>query len=117
MHSMLDGLGKGQALNRVTIEPVGDGPLVAVNFTEGQTVHKGDVLARIEPRAFQAALDLAAAKKAQDEALRQVHEKIVNDALFLFVTHDVAPRAMSPKVTGFVQAQNWFQDFSPITMK
>ena len=49
--------------------------------------------------------------------LRQIHEKIVDEALFLFVTHDVNPRAMSPKVTGFVQAQNWFQDFSPITMK
>jgi ABC-type transport system substrate-binding protein len=54
---------------------------------------------------------------AQDEVLRQIHEKIVDEALFLFVTHDVNPRAMSPKVTGFVQAQNWFQDFSPITMK
>jgi peptide/nickel transport system substrate-binding protein len=55
--------------------------------------------------------------KAQDEVLRKIHEKIVNEALFLFVTHDVNPRAMSTKVTGFVQAQNWFQDFSPITMK
>ena len=55
--------------------------------------------------------------KAQDAVLQKIHEKIVDDALFLFVTHDVAPRAMSPKVTGFVQAQNWFQDFSPITMK
>jgi ABC-type transport system substrate-binding protein len=54
---------------------------------------------------------------AQDEVLRQIHEKIVDEALFLFVTHDVNPRAMSPKVTGFVQAQNWFQDFSTITMK
>ncbi|HEU01021.1 hypothetical protein LCGC14_0497940 [marine sediment metagenome] len=54
---------------------------------------------------------------AQDEVLRRTHEKYVNDALFLFVAHDVAPRAMSPNVEGFVQAQNWFQDFSPITMK
>ena len=55
--------------------------------------------------------------KAQDDVLRQIHQKIVDEALFLFVTHDVNPRAMSTKVTGFVQAQNWFQDFSPITMK
>ena len=55
--------------------------------------------------------------KEQDKVLQQIHEKIVDDALFLFVTHDVAPRAMSPKVTGFVQAQNWFQDFSPVYMK
>ncbi|RAI44085.1 hypothetical protein [Rhodoplanes roseus] len=40
----------------------------------------------------------------------------VDDALWLMVTHDVNPRAMSPKVKGFVQAQNWFQDFSPISM-
>ena len=53
----------------------------------------------------------------QDKVLQQVHEKYVNDALFLFVAHDVAPRAMAPKVKGFIQAQNWFQDFSPITIE
>ena len=55
--------------------------------------------------------------KTQDDVLRQIHEKIVDEALFLFVTHDVNPRAMSGRVAGFVQAQNWFQDFSGITMK
>jgi ABC-type transport system substrate-binding protein len=53
----------------------------------------------------------------QDKVLQQVHEKYVNDALFLMVTHDVNPRAMTSKVKGFVQAQNWFQDFSPITVE
>jgi peptide/nickel transport system substrate-binding protein len=48
--------------------------------------------------------------------LQKVHEKFVNDALFLMVTHDVNARALSPKVKNFVQAKNWFQDFSPITM-
>lgn len=55
-------------------------------------------------------------KEAQTKVLQKVHEKYVDDALFLMVTHDVNPRAMSKKVQGFVQAQNWFQDFSPITM-
>ncbi len=54
---------------------------------------------------------------AQDEVMRKTHEKYVNEALFLMVTHDVAPRAMSAKVTGFVQAQNWYQNFGTITMK
>ncbi|MET3650242.1 ABC-type transport system substrate-binding protein [Phyllobacterium ifriqiyense] len=53
----------------------------------------------------------------QDKVLQQVHEKYVNEALFLMVTHDVNPRAMSKKVKGFVQAQNWFQDFSAITVE
>lgn len=53
---------------------------------------------------------------AQVKVLEAVHEKFVDDALFLMVTHDVNARAMSPKVKGFVQAQNWFQNFSSITM-
>lgn len=55
--------------------------------------------------------------EAQLALIRKMHEKYVDDALFLFVAHDVAPRAMSPKVKGFVQAQNWFQDFSHITIE
>jgi ABC-type transport system substrate-binding protein len=54
---------------------------------------------------------------AQTKVLQEIHEKFVNEALFLDVTHDVNPRAMSPKVQGFVQAKNWFQDFSPVYMK
>jgi ABC-type transport system substrate-binding protein len=53
---------------------------------------------------------------AQTAILQKIHEKFVDDALFLMVTHDDNPRAMSPKVKGFIQAQNWFQDFSPIYM-
>ena len=53
---------------------------------------------------------------AQTKVLEKIHEKYVDEALFLMVTHDVNPRAMSTKVKGFVQAQNWFQDFSPVSM-
>jgi membrane fusion protein, multidrug efflux system len=63
-----DGLGTVQAYYTVTVHTMVDGPLLSVNFKEGQTVHKGDVLAQIDPRTYQAALELAAAKKAQDEA-------------------------------------------------
>ncbi|WP_428493008.1 efflux RND transporter periplasmic adaptor subunit [Rhodopila sp.] len=64
----LDGLGTVQAFYTVTMKPMVDGPLIAVNFKEGQDVHKGDVLAQIDPRTYQAALDSAVAKKAQDQA-------------------------------------------------
>ncbi|MDZ4054320.1 MAG: ABC transporter substrate-binding protein [Phenylobacterium sp.] len=49
-------------------------------------------------------------------AIQRAHEKFVDDALFLFVAHDVAPRALSPRVKGFVQAQNWYQDICPVTV-
>ena len=55
--------------------------------------------------------------QAQVAILQKIHEKYVNDALFLMVTHDVNARAMSPKVQGFMQAQNWFQNFSSIWME
>jgi multidrug efflux system membrane fusion protein len=63
-----DGLGTVQASNTVTMKAMVDGPLIAVNFKEGQAVHPGDVLAQIDPRIYQAALDNAVAKKAQDQA-------------------------------------------------
>ncbi len=53
---------------------------------------------------------------AQDALLRTIHEKIVNEALFLFAAHDLNPRALSPKLKGFVQAQSWFQDLTPIVV-
>ena len=64
----LTGLGTVQALLTVGIHSQVDGKLQEVPFAEGQLVKKGDVLARIDPRLFQAALDQAKAKKAQDAA-------------------------------------------------
>lgn len=49
--------------------------------------------------------------------IRAIHEKYVNEALFLFVAHDVAPRAMSAKVKGFVQPQNWFVDLTTVSVE
>ncbi len=64
----IDGLGTVQAFNQVQIRPQVEGPLLEVLFREGQDVRAGDVLARIDPRSFQAALDQVVAKKQQDEA-------------------------------------------------
>ncbi len=65
---MLSGIGIVTAINSVQIRSRVDGTLDTVNFAEGQQVKKGDVLATIDPRLFQSALDQAKAKKTQDEA-------------------------------------------------
>lgn len=65
----LTGLGNVQAFNTVTIRPQVDGQLRRIAFREGQEVKAGDILAEIDPRSFQAALDQALAKRAQNQAL------------------------------------------------
>ena len=64
----LAALGAVQAYNTVQIRPMVEGPLDKVAFTEGQEVNKGDVIAIIDPRIYQASLDQAKAKLAQDQA-------------------------------------------------
>jgi membrane fusion protein, multidrug efflux system len=65
----LYGVGSVRALNSVTVRPQVDGRLTGVNFTEGQNVERGFLLAKIDPTTYQAAYDQAVAKKAQNEAL------------------------------------------------
>src|SRR5258708_33385866 len=64
----LSGLGTVQGFNTVVVRTRVDGQIDKIAFTEGQLVKQGDVLVHIDPRPFQAALDQAKAKKAQDEA-------------------------------------------------
>jgi membrane fusion protein, multidrug efflux system len=64
----LDAIGTVQAFNTVTVHVRVDGELQKVAFTEGQEVKAGDLLAQIDPRPYQATLDQAIGKKAQDEA-------------------------------------------------
>ncbi|WP_438274739.1 efflux RND transporter periplasmic adaptor subunit [Nitrobacter sp.] len=66
----LTGLGTVQGFNTVVVRTRVDGQIDRIAFKEGQLVEKGDLLAHIDPRPFQAALDQAKAKKAQDEANR-----------------------------------------------
>ena len=65
----LQGLGTVQAFYTVTVTARVDGELQTIAFTEGQTVHKGDVLAQIDPRPNQAAYAQALATKAKDAAM------------------------------------------------
>jgi multidrug efflux system membrane fusion protein len=64
----LSALGTVTAYNTVTLQARVDGQLLAVNFVEGQNVHKGQLLVQIDPRPYQAALDQAIGTLAKDEA-------------------------------------------------
>jgi peptide/nickel transport system substrate-binding protein len=51
---------------------------------------------------------------ARDKIARHMHERIVDNAYWLFVVHDANPRALSPEVKGYKEAKSWTQDLTPI---
>jgi ABC-type transport system substrate-binding protein len=55
--------------------------------------------------------------KGRDVALSRIHAKMVEDAAFLWVAHDVGPRAMSAKIKGVVQPKSWFIDIAPMSIQ
>ena len=65
---VLQSIGQVQAYNTVLVRARVDGQIMKIAFNEGQMVKRGDLLAQIDARPFQAALDQALAKKSQDEA-------------------------------------------------
>ena len=72
--------------------------------------------------AFDTALKAIADADANDAALiaaqtRRAHERLVDDPPWLYIVHDLNPRAMSPKVQGFVSPQSWFVDLTLVSKK
>ena len=55
-------------------------------------------------------------EKSRDAALAKLHAHIVEDAPFVWIAHDVGPRAMSPKVKGVVQPRSWFIDIATMSI-
>ena len=49
--------------------------------------------------------------------LRQAHERLVDDPPWLWIVHDLNPRAMSRRVRGLVSAQSWFADPTTVELQ
>jgi ABC-type transport system substrate-binding protein len=52
----------------------------------------------------------------QDAELAELHTRIVDQAMWIWVVHDLNPRALGPKVKGYVEAQSWYQDLTPVSV-
>jgi membrane fusion protein, multidrug efflux system len=103
------GLGTVQAFYTVTVTARVDGEIQKIGFTEGQNVHKGDLLAQIDPRPNQAAYEQAVAIKAKDAA-QLANAKRDLDRYYLLQPQDLASkqtvdtqRAMVDQLTAQVQ--------------
>lgn len=86
----LDGLGTVQAYNVVQIKAQVNGTLIALPAREGQEVHKGDVVAEIDPTPYKAALDQAVAQRGEDAAQLQSAQLDLKRYQSL-ATHNFAP--------------------------
>ena len=64
----LTGVGTVIAYNTVVVRSQIQGQIVSINFTEGQAVHTGDLLAQIDPRPYQAQIDQLTANRDRDQA-------------------------------------------------
>jgi ABC-type transport system substrate-binding protein len=89
-------------------------------FSSANFAPNGFNFERWKDDGFDAALStLAAASDAAtaEAAFRTANERLVDDPPWLFVVHDLNPRAMTPRVRGFVSAQSWFIDLSTVSLK
>jgi peptide/nickel transport system substrate-binding protein len=50
----------------------------------------------------------------RDQAMARLHEYVVDQAMWVWIVHDLNPRALSPKVKGFVPPQAWYVDLTMI---
>lgn len=67
-------------------------------------------------RAF-AALETERNPERIAQLLRTAHERLVDNPPWLWIVHDLNPRAMTRRVRGFTSAQSWFQDLTPIELQ
>jgi ABC-type transport system substrate-binding protein len=100
--------------------PSSDVGIMARYFSSANFSPNGFNFEQWKDDAFDAAL--ATLSEASDTdviqaAYRKAHERLVDNPPWLFIVHDLNPRAMSKKVEGFVSAQSWFLDMTLVSVK
>src|SRR6202163_1640998 len=102
----LTGVGTVIAYNTVVVRSQIQGQLVSINFTEGQAVHGGDLLAQIDPRPYQAQIDQLTANRDRDQA--QLTNALANLDRYTSLAQkgDATPQLMDTQKAQVAQLQN-----------
>ncbi|WP_160123500.1 ABC transporter substrate-binding protein [Rhodovarius lipocyclicus] len=85
-----------------------------------KTAPRGNNWGYVEQPEFDAFSDRIRAEfdpAKQDQVVAEMHTRMVDECVWLWVVHDMNARAMTARVKGFVQAQNWIQDLTPVRME
>ena len=118
MITMLRGGAKEAGTNAINVAMTMQEPASGiVSYTSALAPPAGSNFGFYNNPEFDAAITAAKAEfdpAKQEAALAHVNEVLTDDAAALLVVHDSGPRALSPKLSGFVQARNWYQDFTSI---
>jgi ABC-type transport system substrate-binding protein len=105
MHALNNSLGTADPSSIIDTTWSKRNPPVGVNWGLFSDPKVDDLAARAEVEFD---------SEKQDLLLGELHAAFVDNALWAFIVHDLNPRAMSPRVKGFVQAQSWQQDLTTV---
>jgi membrane fusion protein, multidrug efflux system len=102
----LTGVGTVIAYNTVVVRSQIQGQLVSINFTEGQTVHAGDLLAQIDPRPYQAQIEQLTANRDRDQAQLTNAQANLDRYTSLAKTGDATPQLLDTQKAQVSQLQS-----------
>jgi multidrug efflux system membrane fusion protein len=101
----LRGVGTVIAYNNVVVRSQITGQIVKIAFTQGQTVHKGDLLAEIDPRPYQAQLDQATANRDRDQVQLENAQANLNRYTLLLQKGYATPQLVDTQKAQLAQLQ------------
>ena len=101
----INALGTVTPLATVTIHPQINGPLVKINFTEGQMVKRGDLLVQIDPRPYQAAVDQADGQLKRDQASLANNKKDLERYKTLLAQNSVSDQVYATQLATVAQTE------------
>ena len=108
MHALNNSLGSAEPSSLIDAVWSQRNPPVGLNWGWFSDPKLDDIAARAEVEFD---------PEKQDTLLAELHNGFVDNALWAFIVHDLNPRALSPKLKGFVQAQSWSQDLTTVDFR